>query len=136
MTLVLTPAVLTLFLVGSDALSEGLRAECSQHALAIPHGADLDCAERLHALVRAGRLPDAEAQRALGLLDHMAIARFSPHPHLSRIWQLLPDLGPETASCAALAESIEAELLTLDPLPASGLSCSVRVLRSTSNAGA
>lgn len=133
--LVLTPAALTTFLVGSDRFAKDARRHATDRRLAVPHGVDTHCAVQLHALVAAGRLPDAEARRGLALLDQMAIDRHDHAPLLHRVWGLLAHLPGIDATCVALAEVLEAELMTLDPLPATpGLYCTIHVLRAPNTA--
>lgn len=134
-TLVLTPASLTAFLVGSDLACKAARQHAAGRRLAMPHGVDTHCAAQLHALVAAGRLPDAEARRALSLLDRMAIDRHDHAPLLHRVWALLAYLPGIEATCVALAEVLGAEVMTLDPLPAlPDLSCALHVVRAPDTA--
>ncbi len=88
-------------------------------------------AAALRGLVRGKKLPSAEAERALDLLGSMRLERYGHVPLLARIWQLRHSMWPYDAAYVALAESLDAELVTLDgkieAVP--GLKCAVRNLR-------
>ncbi len=119
------------FLVGADSLAERVRAVVMGGKLAAPHAIDLECAAALRGLVRGKKLPSAEAQRALELLGSMRLERYGHVPLLARIWQLRHNMWPYDAAYVALAESLGAELVTLDGkldgIP--GVRCAVRNLR-------
>jgi predicted nucleic acid-binding protein len=99
--------------------------------LAASHAIALDCAAALRGLVRGKKLPAAEAGRALELLGSMRLERYAHVPLLARIWQLRHNMWPYDAAYVALAEGLDAELVTLDgtieTIP--GVMCSVRNLR-------
>jgi predicted nucleic acid-binding protein len=109
-----------------------VRASVAGERLAIPHAADLECASALRGLVRGAKLPADEALRALGLLRRMNLRRYGHAPLLARIWQLRDNMWPYDAAYVALAESLDAELVTVDAkfelVP--GLRCAVRNLRA------
>jgi predicted nucleic acid-binding protein len=69
--------------------------------------------------------------RALELLGSMRPERYGHVPLLARIWQLRHNMCPYDAAYVALAESLDAELVTLDGklegIP--GVRCAVRNLR-------
>jgi predicted nucleic acid-binding protein len=95
------------------------------------HAIDLECAAALRGLVRGQKLPSAEAERALELLGSMRLERYGHAPLHARIWQLRHNMWPYDAAYVALAESLNAELVTLDGkiegVP--GVRCAVRNLR-------
>lgn len=126
-TFVLDSSALTAFLVGADAHAERIRTEAASARLAVPFGADLQVSALLHVLTQAGPLPEAEAVRALDLLALMQLDRHDTMLLTGRIWSLRKVLRPYDAACAALAEFLDAELLTLDPaFAAASLSCPIR----------
>ncbi|MEO3976969.1 PIN domain-containing protein [Streptomyces sp. CAU 1734] len=128
--LVLDSGTLTSFLVGTDEQAERIRALLPGARLAAPFGIDLHVSEILHTLTQAGLVPEAEAVRALELLRLMQIDRHDTMPLTIRTWNLRRVLRPYDAACAALAELLGAELLTLDPaFAAASLSCPIRDLR-------
>ncbi len=129
--IVLDTSAMVEFLVGADSLAERVRAVVMGGKLAAPHAIDLECAAALRGLVRGKKLPSAEAQRALELLGSMRLERYGHVPLLARIWQLRHNMWPYDAAYVALAESLGAELVTLDGkldgIP--GVRCAVRNLR-------
>ena len=68
-----------------------------------------------------------ESERS-SLLGRMSIRRYAHTPLLPRIWQLRHNMWPCDAAYVALAESLGAELVTLDgkieKVP--GIHCTVR----------
>ena len=129
--IVLDTSALVEFLVGADEVAERVRAVAGAEWLAAPHAVDLECASALRGLVRAATLPAAEARRALDLLGVINLRRYDHVPLLPRIWQLRHNMWPYDAAYVALAESLRAELLTIDRkfVGAPGLSCTVHNLR-------
>jgi predicted nucleic acid-binding protein len=130
--IVLDTSALVEFLVGADTLGEKVRAASVGERLAAPHAVDLECASTLRGLVRGGKLPADEARRALDLLGIIKLKRYDHVPLLPRIWQLRHNMWPYDAAYVALAESLGADLITLDDkltrIP--DLSCTVRSLRA------
>lgn len=131
--IVLDTSALVSFLIGADALSEKVRAVSSGERLAAPHAVDLECASTLRGLVLGNKLLADEALRALELLVAISIKRFDHMPLLPRIWQLRHNMWPYDAAYVALAESLNADLITLDGKLARvpSLSCTVRNLRDS-----
>jgi predicted nucleic acid-binding protein len=92
---------------------------------------ECECAVALRGLVRGKKLPSAEAERALELLGRMRLERYGHVPLLMRIWQLRHNMWPYDAAYVALAEWLDAELVTVDgklgTIP--GIGCTVRNVR-------
>lgn len=128
--IVLDTSALVEYVVGSDSPAERVRARCTGQRLAAPHAVDLECASTLRGLVLGRKLPADEAKRGLGLLRRMNIRRFGHVTLLPRIWDLRDNMWPYDAAYAALAESLDAELVTMDGKFAAvpGLKCAVRNL--------
>ncbi|WNF28753.1 type II toxin-antitoxin system VapC family toxin [Streptomyces sp. C11-1] len=128
---VLDTSALVEFLVGSDALAERVRTRTAGSRLAAPHAVDLECASVLRGLVRGNKLPESEAVRALDLLGRMQLHRYDHAPLLPRIWELRHNMWPYDASYVALAEMLNAELVTANRklAAAPGLRCTVTDLR-------
>ena len=128
--IVLETSAMVEFLVGADDVAERVRASVAGESLAAPHAVDLECASTLHALVQGRKLPPDEASRALELLADMSLTRYGHVPLLSRIWQLRQNAWPYDAAYVALAESLSADLVTVDGkfelIP--GIRCTVRNL--------
>jgi predicted nucleic acid-binding protein len=129
--IVLDTSAMVEFLVGADTVAERVRAVVVGEKLSAPHAIDLECAAALRGLVRGKKLPSAEAERALELLASMRLERYGHVPLLPRIWQLRHNVWPYDAAYVALAEWLDAELVTLDAkietIP--GITCPVRNLR-------
>jgi predicted nucleic acid-binding protein len=123
------------FLVGADATAEEIRALVTGQTLAAPHAIDLECASSLRGLVKGRKLPADEAERALDLLAKMNIRRYGHVPLLPRIWQLRDNMWPYDAAYVALAESLQAQLLTIDAKleKAPGIRC--QILRPRGSGG-
>jgi predicted nucleic acid-binding protein len=126
--IVLDTSAMVEFLVGADAAAERIRAIVVGERLAAPHAVDLECASTLRGLIQGKKLPPGEGERALQLLAKMSLKRYGHAPLLPRIWQLRHNMWPYDAAYVALAESLSAELVTLDgkigKVP--GLRCAVR----------
>jgi predicted nucleic acid-binding protein len=129
--IVLDNSALVEFLVGADELGEKVRATTVGERLAAPYAVDLECASTLRGLVRGEKLLVAEARRALELLGIIRMTRYGHIPLLPRIWQLRHNMWPYDAAYVALAEVLDAELVTLDSklTRVPGISCTVRNLR-------
>jgi len=129
--IVLDTSAIVEFLVGNDPVAERVREATAGEVLAAPHAVDLECASTLRGLVQGSKLPPDEAERGLQLLGRMKIRRYGHVLLLPRIWQLRHNMWPYDAAYVALAESLSADLVTLDgkmeKVP--GLTCTVRNLR-------
>jgi len=83
-------------------------------SVAAPHLLDVEVLQVLRRYVRAGDLDADRGSQAVGDLTDLPIARY-PHDALaSRIWALRQNFTAYDASYIALAEALEAPLLTLD----------------------
>jgi len=129
--IVLDTSAIVEFLVGNDPAAERVRETTADEVLAAPHAVDLECAAALRGLVQGSKLPPDEAERGLQLLGRMKIRRYGHLLLLPRIWQLRHNMWPYDAAYVALAESLSADLVTLDgkmeKIP--GLMCTVRNMR-------
>lgn len=79
-----------------------------------PHLLDLEVAQVVRRYERAGFL---SAQRGREALDDLAAFRIERYPHnlfLSRVWALRANVTAYDACYLALAESLDAPLLTMD----------------------
>jgi predicted nucleic acid-binding protein len=83
-------------------------------SLHAPHLLDLEVAQVLRRLVREGSVSAVRADQAL---DDLLSTRITRYPHfvfLPRIWQLRHNLSAYDAVYVALAEDLEAVLITQD----------------------
>lgn len=112
---------------GGDQARTRLRGE----HLAMPELADLEVTSVLRRQLRAGTI---DARRAGLALDDLAAlpARRAPHrPLLARCWELRDNLTPYDAAYVALAEAMQATLLTGDRrlARAQGIRCNIEILQ-------
>jgi predicted nucleic acid-binding protein len=88
-----------------------ISAEATLHA---PHVLDLEVAQALRRFERTGDLGPERARGALQDLSEMPIERYPHDPLLPRIWALRRNATAYDAAYLALAEALEAPLLTSD----------------------
>lgn len=107
------------------------RARLRSERLAAPELIDLEVLSVLRRLVRNAELAVRRAELALSDLVALPLQRAPHRPLLSRCWQLRHNVSSYDASYVALAEALEAILLTSDArlARAPGLHCSVEVLQ-------
>jgi predicted nucleic acid-binding protein len=122
---VLAPAV-------ADDGADGDRARnrLVHERIAAPALVDLEVASVLRRAALVGRLDERRSAQALADLAALPLRR-APHlPLLARIWQLRENLTVYDASYVALAEALDALLLTADRRlgAASEITCGVEVL--------
>jgi predicted nucleic acid-binding protein len=132
--LVVDAGVLVVALADDGADGDQARARLRGQRLVLPELADLEVASVLRRQIRAGAI---DARRAgLALEDLGALpARRAPHrPLLSRCWELRDNLTVYDAAYVALAEAMQATLLTGDQrlARASGPRCRIEILEPTS----
>jgi predicted nucleic acid-binding protein len=75
---------------------------------------DVEFAQLLRRLVREGTLARKRAEEAMEDLIAVRVTRYAPVLLLNRIWQLRQNLTPYDAAYVALAEALEAPLITRD----------------------
>jgi predicted nucleic acid-binding protein len=85
--------------------------EVSLHA---PHLVDVEVAQALRRYVREGQIDDASAGTALADLRALDLERHPHDPLLDRVWALRGNLTAYDAVYVALAEALDATLLTCD----------------------
>lgn len=113
---------------GSDG--ERARRRLAGERLVAPELIDLELASAWRRAARAGRLGPRRAGQALSDLADLPLARASHQPLMSRIWELRDNLTPYDAAYVALAEALEAALLTADRrlARAPGVRCEIELL--------
>lgn len=109
-----------------DRVRERLRGE----RLAAPELIDLEVVSTIRRAARAGRLDIRRSGQALTDLAALPLRRVPHLPLLSRVWELRDNLTAYDAAYVALAEALDALLLTADgPMGrASGVRCEVEIL--------
>ena len=110
---------------GSRARSR-LRGE----QLLAPHLIDLEVLSAWRRLTSAGHLSAARAQQAVDDLEQIRIRRVEHRVLLDRCWRLRDNLTPYDAAYVALAEHVDAVLVTADAKLANapGTTCVFEVL--------
>jgi predicted nucleic acid-binding protein len=82
--------------------------------LHVPHLADVEVAQVLRRYVQFGELTAAEGAAAIETLHALDLIRHAHEPLLDRIWQLRANLSAYDAAYVALAEALDAPLITCD----------------------
>ena len=96
----------------SDAIHEHLREHVGD--LHAPHLLDAEVGEVLRRHVLRGAMPPSAAQEAIGVLSGLRITRYSHLLFLPRALTLADNLTVYDALYVALAQGLEAPLLTRD----------------------
>jgi predicted nucleic acid-binding protein len=100
-----------------------------QETLHSVHLLDVEFAQVLRRLVRQGTLTAGRAEEAIVDLAALRITRYAPVLLLQRIWRLRQNLSAYDAAYVALAERLQASLITRDQriAAAPGHSASVEI---------
>lgn len=114
MTLVVDASVLAEYLLGSVVGREVGSAFHRDPALHVPHLAVVEVTSVLRGLVRAGDVTRSRAEAALDDLADLPATRWPAEPLLPRIWTLRDRLSAYDATYVALAEALDATLITAD----------------------
>ena len=95
-----------------------------------PHLVDVEVANALRRLVRAGRIESGMAATAVAQLGQLDIERLPHQPFLGRIWELRDGLSAYDASYVAVAEATGTTLVTTDAAlhRSPGILCDVDVI--------
>lgn len=114
-SIVLDASVLVEFLrwseVGQSVAEALLRPDTSAHA---PHLAAVEVLSAFRSLVVRGGISSARAGSAIDDLADLPVTRHPVEPFLPRIWDLRANLTAYDATYVALAEALDAPLLTAD----------------------
>jgi predicted nucleic acid-binding protein len=81
----------------------------------VPHLAVIEAASVLRSLVQGSKLTESRAQGALQDLVELPLVRHPHEPLLRRVWQLRNNMTAYDAAYVALAEALDATLVTCDP---------------------
>ena len=102
-----------------------------QENLFAPEIVDLEVAAVWRGALRVGRLDDDRAQLAFTDLAALRLIRASHQPFMARVWELRHNLTPYDAAYVALAETLDATLLTADRrlTRAPSLRCEVELIQ-------
>ncbi len=99
----------------------------ARHTIAAPHHMPAEATSALRKAVRARTASPEMASLALAELGELRIAYYPFGPFMERIWSLRAHVSSYDAWYAALAEALDAPLVTLDQRlsSAQGLRCAV-----------
>jgi predicted nucleic acid-binding protein len=113
-------------LVGTGAATERLGGA----DLVAPHLLDAEVGSVLRRLTLAGRLADEAAEAALFALVELEVLRWAHPPLLARAWAMRGNVTVYDGLYVALAEALDAPLLTLDSrlAGAPGVAATIEVL--------
>lgn len=107
-------AVLELVLRAASHRRLVARTLDSGSLMVAPHLLDLEVVHVLRKYVASGDLSIARAEQALADYSDFRITRYSHQPFLSRIWKLRKNCTAYDAAYIALAEALDAPLVTCD----------------------
>lgn len=82
--------------------------------LHVPAHFDVECISAVRGLLIRGRLDLASANVARERLDRLQVIRYPLPPLMERAWQLRDQMAIQDAAYVALAEAINAPLVTVD----------------------
>jgi predicted nucleic acid-binding protein len=103
--------------------------------LHVPHLVDIEVAHSLRRFVQSGELEQDAARMALEDLSSLDLERHAHEPLLDRIWALRENMTAYDAAYVALAEALDAVLLTCDGklARAPGMERRIELIRSLGN---
>lgn len=107
-------AILELILRTSRAANLGARALAADEQLHAPHLLDVEIAQALRRLVQLRSITTERAEQALDDFDGVLIERHAHRELVRRIWQLRGSVTAYDGAYVALAEALDAPLLTCD----------------------
>ncbi|HWI20289.1 MAG TPA: type II toxin-antitoxin system VapC family toxin [Vicinamibacterales bacterium] len=107
-------AVVELLLDTPAGRRVGLLIDDPALGLHVPHLLDVEVLSVLRRFVREGVLEDAEAQRAIEDLLALDLQRHSHEGLMERAWRLRKNITAYDAMYVALAEALDATLVTCD----------------------
>ncbi len=96
-------------------------------SLHAPHLLDIEAAQVLRRYALAGQISAARGRTALGDLGDFPITRYPHDMMLPRVWALRANLTAYDAAYVALAEALDATLLTRDARLASAAGHKARI---------
>ena len=129
MTLVVDASATVAALVDAGPDGHWARAALGRAGLVAPHLMPVEAANILRRAVLGGDLTSDTGAMAHADLIDLRIELFPYEPFADRVWQLRDNLSSYDAWYVALAEELDADLVTLDAriARAPGLRCAVRL---------
>ncbi|MHB1710530.1 MAG: type II toxin-antitoxin system VapC family toxin [Acidimicrobiales bacterium] len=128
--IVVDASVLAPALADDGVDGDQARARLRRDSLAAPELIDLEVSSVLRRLLLSGQLPSRRAEMAMSDLVALPLRRVSHRVLLPRCWSFRENLTIYDASYVALAEQLDAVLVTADARlsRAPGLRCRVEVV--------
>src|SRR5688500_8561607 len=120
-------AIVELLLGTVRGRAVALRIADPSVGLHVPHLADVEVAQAIRRYEREGELEPGEASSAIAALGDLDVQRHSHEPLLRRVWTLRDTLTAYDAVYVALAEGLDATLVTCDAKLARGMGRSKRI---------
>lgn len=114
MTLVVDASVVVATLIDRGTDGAWARSLLTADSIAAPHLIFVEAAHALHRQARAGNITSAAASAAHAALLEIPIESFAYLPLADRAWNLRGNVTAYDAWYVALAESLDADLATLD----------------------
>lgn len=114
MTLVVDASVVVAALVDGGATGAWAVQQLQSEELAAPHLMPVETAEVLRRASMAGKITNDSAALAHADLGMLRVSLFPYSPFARRTWELRGNLTSYDAWYVALAEGLDAELVTLD----------------------
>ena len=90
------------------------RFAAPSQSLHAPHLLDVEVAHALRRLAISRTISASRAEDALEDFASLRVRRYPRRPLLPRIWQLRSNMSAFDAACVALAEALDASLVTAD----------------------
>jgi len=112
--IVVDASVIAPALADDDADGDRARSRLRGERLTAPELLDLEVVSVIRKALLSGALTRRRAGSALADLVELKLQRASHRPMLARIWELHQNLTPYDAAYVALAEAIDATLVTAD----------------------
>jgi predicted nucleic acid-binding protein len=112
--IVVDASVIAPALADDDEDGERARSRLQGERLTAPEVLDLEVVSVIRKAFASGALSRRRAGLALADLIDLDLERISHRPMLARIWELHENLTPYDAAYVALAETIDATLVTAD----------------------
>ena len=96
--------------------AEGIRERIARtgETLHVPHLFEIEVLHALRSLGLRGTLSPERARLALSRLKNTQLVRYPHTPFMDRIWDLRENLTVYDAAYVALAEALDAPLVTMD----------------------
>lgn len=128
--IVVDAGVVFTLVAGAEAAARDVALRVGNEQMLAPQLVDLEVVSVLRRLVLHRDFPPSLATAGVRHLAALDITRVAHAPLLERCWELRDNLTPYDAAYVALAEMVEAPLLTTDRrlAGASGTRCPVEVL--------